>query len=149
MKKVLFTAVVLVLLAAFCISGFMVVNYLVEGKQQENRYDELSNIANSQQETTMATETTAGTEASTEATETTAATEPGMLAGYKEIYEMNNHTVGWIKMEGTQIDYPVMQTPDEPNFYLYRSFDKKDSARGSIYAREVCSIEEPSDTITP
>lgn len=148
MKKVLFTAVVLVLLAAFCISGFMVVNYLVEGKQQENRYDELSNIANSQQETTMATETTAGTEASTEATETTAATEPGMLAGYKEIYEMNNHTVGWIKMEGTQIDYPVMQTPDEPNFYLYRSFDKKDSARGSIYAREVCSIEEPSDNIT-
>jgi sortase B len=56
--------------------------------------------------------------------------------------------VGWIKMEGTQMDYPVMQTPDEPNYYLYRSFDKKDSARGSIYAREVCDLSEPSDNIT-
>ena len=143
MKKVLFTVIVLVLLAAFGVSAFMVVNYLVEGKQQENRYDELSNIANGQ-ETTNAPETTTGEEP----TETTEATEPGMLAGYKEIYEMNNHTVGWIKMEGTQIDYPVMQTPDEPNFYLYRNFDKADSVRGSIYAREVCNIDEPSDNIT-
>jgi sortase B len=51
-------------------------------------------------------------------------------------------------MEGTQMDYPVMQTPDDPNFYLYRNFDKQDSARGSIYAREVCDINKPSDNIT-
>lgn len=141
MKKVLFTVVVLVLLAAFGVSAFMVGNYLVEGKQQADRYDELSDIASGKAETTAATETTG-------AAETTVATEPGMLAGYKEIYEMNNHTVGWIKIEGTQVDYPVMQTPDEPNFYLNKSFDKTDSARGSLYAREVCNINEPSDNIT-
>lgn len=151
MKKTMFTIVVLVLLAAFGISGFMVVNYLADGKQQENRYDELSQIANGTQETTEAPETTAETEepaGTTEATQPTEATEPGMISGYKEIYELNNHTVGWIKMEGTQMDYPVMQTPDDPNFYLYRNFDKKDSARGSIYVREVCDVNEPSDNVT-
>ena len=148
MKKILFIAVVVALLAAFGISAFMVGDYLVEGKQQANRYDELSNIAaNAQTEATeaaaQATEGTAGTE------ETVAPTEAGgILPGYKEIYEMNDHVVGWIKMEGTKMDYPVMQTPDDPNFYLYRDFDKKNSKRGSIYAREVCDINEPSDNIT-
>ena len=149
MKKILFIVVIVALVAAFGISAFMVGDYLVEGKQQENRYDELSNIAANAQ--------TAATEAVADATkpvddaaqETVAPTEAGgILPGYKEIYEMNDHVVGWIKMEGTKMDYPVMQTPNDPNFYLYRDFDKNNSKRGSIYAREVCDINEPSDNIT-
>lgn len=147
MKKVLFTVVVLVLVVAFGVSAFMVGNYLIDGRKQANRYDELSDIASNAQSRPQA-ETQQPTDSQDPTAETTEPTEPGMLPGYKEIYEMNNHVVGWIKMEGTQMDYPVMQTPDEPNFYLYRNFDKADSARGSIYAREVCDINEPSDNIT-
>ncbi len=143
MKKVLFTVVVIVLVAAFGISAFMVGNYLIEGKQQADRYDELSNIAaNTQAQTEKPTETTQETTVPTETTE------PGMLAGYKEIYEMNNHTVGWIKMEGTKMDYPVMQTPDDPNYYLNRNFDKVNADRGSIYAWGPADINKPSDNIT-
>ena len=154
MKKVLFTAVVLLLLTAFGVSAFMVGNYLIDGKKQEGRYDELSSIAaNAQTETEEPAETTeaaaettgSGTEETTEPTEPT---EPGMLPGYKEIYEMNDHTVGWIKMEGTKMDYPVMQTPADPNFYLYRNFDKAQSARGCVYAWSEADINEPSDNIT-
>ena len=46
------------------------------------------------------------------------------------------------------MDYPVMQTPDDPDFYLYRNFDKADSVRGSIYAWSAADINEPSDNIT-
>lgn len=151
MKKVLFTAVVVLLLAAFGTSAFMVGNYLIDGKKQEDRYDELSNIAANAQ-TSAPTETQEETEATEETTtateETTEPTEPEMLPGYKEIYEMNNDVVGWIKIEGSPLDYPVMQTPDTRDYYLYRNFDKKNSARGSIYAREVCDVLEPSDNIT-
>ena len=147
MKKILFIAVVVALVAAFGISAFMVGSYLVEGKQQANRFEELSDIAANNQTESAQTNTAEKTNTA-ETAESTAPTEPGMLPGYKDIYEMNNHVVGWIKMEGTQMDYPVMQTPAEPNFYLYRSFDKMDSARGSIYAREVCDINAPSDNIT-
>lgn len=143
MKKVLFTVVVLVLVAAFGVSAFMVGNYLIDGKKQANRYDELSNIAaNAQTEAEKPVETADAT------AETTEPTEPGMLPGYKEIYEMNNDTVGWIKMEGTVMDYPVMQTPSDPNYYLYRNFDKADSARGSVYAWSEADINTPSDNIT-
>ena len=39
MKKILFIVVVVALVAAFGISAFMVGDYLLEGKQQENRYE--------------------------------------------------------------------------------------------------------------
>ena len=146
MKKVLFTIVVLVLLAAFGVSAFMVGSYLIDGRKQANRYDELSEIASNNQ--TENRKPDGMTEGNTGTDETAGPTEPGMLAGYKDIYEMNNHVVGWIKMEGTQMDYPVMQTTDDPNYYLYRNFDKADSARGSIYAWSAANINEPSDNIT-
>lgn len=146
MKKALFTVVILLLVAAFGVSAFFVGRYLIDGKQQEDRYNQLSEIANSTRETTEAAETT---EETTEAAEeTTLPTEPTMIPSYEEIYNLNPDTVGWIKMEGTEIDYPVMQTPDDANFYLYRNFDKKDSARGSIYAWSAADINEPSDNIT-
>ena len=145
MKKTLFTVTVLLLVAAFGISAFMVGNYLLDGKKQADRMDELSQVVSEAQteETTEATP-----EGTTEETEPKETTEPGMLPGYKDIYEQNNDTVGWIKMEGTKINYPVLQTPDDPNYYLYRDFDKKDSKRGSIYAWGEADINKPSDNIT-
>ena len=71
-----------------------------------------------------------------------------MIAGYEEIYNQNNDLVGWLKLEGTKLNYPVMQTPADPNYYLYRDFDKKDSTRGSIYAWGDADIDLPSDNIT-
>ncbi len=149
MKKVLFTVTVLLLLAAFGVSAFMVGNYLLEGKQQQDRYDDLSQIAQqgnvsrpAETEAAKPAETTQGTTAPQETTE------PGMLPGYKELYEMNNHTVGWLKISGTKLDYPVMQSPEDPNFYLYKDFDKNQSVRGSVYAWGDADVNKPSDNIT-
>lgn len=144
MKKMLFTATVLLLVIAFGVSAFMVGNYFLEGKQQADRMDELSQIVSDAQ-TEPGEETTEPADASAATGETTA---PGMLPGYKDIYEQNNDTVGWLKIEGTKLNYPVLQTPDNPNYYLYRDFDKKDSKRGSIYAWEAADVNEPSDNIT-
>ena len=153
MKKGMFIVVVVLLLIAFGVSAFMVGSYLLEGKEQEDRYNELSQIANSpDRETTQAAETTqpAETTAPVETTEeeTKEATEPTMIPGYAEIYAENEDTVGWLKIEGTRVDYPVMQTPDDPNYYLYRDFDKKNSTRGSVYAWGDADINEPSDNVT-
>ena len=145
MKKTLFTVTVLLLVAAFGISAFMVGNYLLDGKKQADRMDELSQVVSEAQTETTTEATTEGTTEATQPKETTA---PGMLPGYKDIYEQNNDTVGWIKMEGTKINYPVLQTPDDPNYYLYRDFDKKESKRGSIYAWGEADINKPSDNIT-
>lgn len=153
MKKGIFIVVVVLLLVAFGVSAFMVGSYLLEGKQQEDRYNELSQIANNAtRETVPETKAEETEEATSEPTETeqetTEPTEPTMIPGYAEIYAENEDTVGWLKIEGTKLDYPVMQTPDDPNYYLYRDFDKRSSQRGSVYAWGDADINEPSDNVT-
>jgi len=149
MKKVLFTVTVLLLLAAFGVSAFMVGSYVLEGKKQEEKYNELSQIvANAQ--TQPSQETRPGETLPRETVDRTVEVkdENGMLVCYKDIYAMNNDTVGWIKMEGTQMDYPVMQSPEDPNFYLEHDFEKERSDRGCIYAWGDADVNEPSDNVT-
>ncbi|MCR5686461.1 MAG: class B sortase [Lachnospiraceae bacterium] len=51
-----------------------------------------------------------------------------------EVHTINDDTGGWIKIDGTVIDYPVMQTPRDEQYYLNRDFDGKYSAYGCIIA---------------
>lgn len=41
---------------------------------------------------------------------------------------------GWLTVEGTGIDYPVMYTPLEPEYYLRRDFSGKPSLSGTPFA---------------
>ncbi|MBO4904229.1 MAG: class B sortase, partial [Lachnospiraceae bacterium] len=52
----------------------------------------------------------------------------------EEVYTMNEDSIGWLKIDGTVIDYPVMHTPSDEQYYLNRDFDKKYSAYGCIIA---------------
>lgn len=51
--------------------------------------------------------------------------ESDILPEYQALYEQNPDLIGWIKIENTKIDYPVMQTKEEPQYYLRRNFDEK------------------------
>ena len=152
MKKTVFVIVVILLLIAFGVSAFMVGNYLVESKEQENLNEELAEIANGGNTTPQPTqpaqkETEESTEA-TEATEQTEATEPTMIPAYVEIYERNSDTVGWLQIEGTPLNNPVMQTPNDPNYYLKRDFNKNHSEWGAVYAWGSADLHAPSDNVT-
>lgn len=54
------------------------------------------------------------------------------LPGIKELYEKNNDMVGWLTIPDTNVDYPLMQTMDDEQFYLDRDFEKNYSANGSL-----------------
>ena len=71
-----------------------------------------------------------------------------VLFEYQALYEINRDMVGWIQIDGTAIDYPVVQTPDKPNFYLRRNFYKENATCGTIYVREACNVNQPSDNVT-
>lgn len=48
-----------------------------------------------------------------------------ILPEYKTLHEENSDLYGWIKIEGTVIDYPVMFTPNDPNFYEDKNWNKE------------------------
>lgn len=145
MKKSLYITIIAVLAAAFLASAVYLGTYFYKSKQASDRYKELAAMA-----ATEATEPTAPAE--TQPDETTAPTKPRnteILPEYKALYEQNNDMVGWLKIEGTHVDYPVLQsTVENANFYLNHNFDKKSYGGGAIYAKEECDVFAPSDNIT-
>lgn len=148
--KILYILAIVVLVGVFCVSAFYVGSYLMESQKQQTAYDELAGLMESIQSTRppVVQTTPANPEQEDAPEESTVPTEPVILPEYLPLYEMNNHMVGWIKIEGTKVNYPVMQSPDHIDYYLNHGFDRQYSRFGSIYARESCDVNEPSDNIT-
>lgn len=152
MKKLVYTLTVIVLVLIFGVSAYFVGSYILESRAQAQQSAALAELKNGTKETKP--EGTKTTEASEEtAPEGTFGAEEirdenGMLIEYGQIYAQNPDLVGWIRIDGTKLDNPVVQTPDRPNFYLDHDFTGQASAWGAIYAREECDINEPSDNIT-
>jgi sortase B len=68
-------------------------------------------------------------------------------AHYRDLKERNEDFIGWLRIFGTNVDYPVMQTKDERDYYLHRDFDKKYSAAGTLFASDISDIDGPSNVI--
>lgn len=71
--------------------------------------------------------------------------EKTLLPQYADLYQENPDLFGWIKIEDTAIDYPVMYTPDEPEKYLYANFEGNYSYCGLPFLDEECT--ENSDNL--
>lgn len=68
--------------------------------------------------------------------------ENGMLKKYSKLYKKNNDMAGWLYIEGTNINYPVMYTPNDIEYYLRRGFNKKYAFSGSLFLGEGWSREK-------
>lgn len=53
-----------------------------------------------------------------------------ILPEYQTIYQENSDFAGWIFVEGTRIDYPVMERKEEREYYLHRDFVGENSYAG-------------------
>ena len=65
----------------------------------------------------------------------------------RNLYLENADMVGWIQIEGTGIDYPVMQTPADPNYYLKHDFEKHYTDYGCPFMQADCDAQAPSDNL--
>lgn len=143
-KSVYVTMVSFFLLIAI-FSGMKIYSHFKEAEKQETLYDSLAQIVEK-------AEITPASEPDSEAVESVPAvpTESvglAMLPEYAALYEQNNDLVGWISIEDTRVNYPVMQSPDEPDFYLNHGFDKGETDYGCPYVAEICDMSKPSDNL--
>lgn len=65
-----------------------------------------------------------------------------VLPEYETLLQQNPDMVGWIKIDDTGIDFPVVQRDN--TFYLEHSFEGKENANGCIFVDERCDIVNPT-----
>ena len=59
--------------------------------------------------------------------------------GLAKLLEKNHDFVGWLSIEDTVIDYPVMKSSEkDPEFYLHHNFEKEKSKSGALFIGERC-----------
>lgn len=62
---------------------------------------------------------------------------------FSTLKDINNDTCGWITIDGSHIDYPMVHAGNEGNnFYLHHDIEKNDSAYGTIFVDERCNLLE-------
>lgn len=66
-----------------------------------------------------------------------------ILPELRDIYELNHDLVGWLYIDDTNIDYPVVQT-DDGKYYLTHDFYGKSNANGQIILEDKCDPYTPS-----
>lgn len=119
----------------FTVSAVLTAYQLYRDRKDAEFYDELSHMVTEP----SVTETIAQPEGTTDpaasdpdATEgTTEPAEPAILAKYQNVYSMNNDLYGWLSIDGTSFNYPVVHTPEDEEYYLRRGFNGK-ASRGGV-----------------
>ena len=79
-------------------------------------------------------------------TEKTKQEEKEILDEYKTLFNKNKKLIGWIKIEDTVIDYPVMQTVNN-DYYLDHNFNQEKDKNGCIFMDYQCDVIEGSDNV--
>ena len=75
-------------------------------------------------------------------------TEPPQIMPFFEAKQAENPDIaGWVKIDGTKLDYPMMYTPNEEDKYLHLDFDGNWSVGGLPYLEEGCSLSPESDNL--
>lgn len=65
--------------------------------------------------------------------------EKAPLRQYLPLYEMNPDFFGWFSIAGTDMDFPVMYSPDRPEYYLDHAFDGSRSSSGVPFVDGKCA----------
>jgi len=111
--------------------------YYYKTDRTEKRYQELSGLVGS--------EAMSGGESGYTATITEDGTVvPEVLDMYKTLYNSNKNLIGWLKIDDTNIDYPVMQCGDN-EFYLTHNFDSEEDVAGTLFLDCNCDVINGSD----
>lgn len=139
MKKVLLIIIMIICAITFVVCAYFLVEYFWTSHKSEEAFDSLK-----------------GAPAGDDAPSMDADAYEQRRAQLLKLKAENADVIGWLNIEGTRVDYPVMQTKDDQDYYIRRDFEKQYSTAGTLFASEISNIGEdaagekdpPSDVIT-
>lgn len=149
MKKVMFRIFLFVCLGAFIVSALHIVEYrhesITENKQleelQQKKVENPETVETTEKQTVVKEKVVEIAETLEELSETQQESVLEILPEYQELYNENEDLIGWIKINDMVIDYPVMQTVDDPIFYNHMNWNKEYSKSGLPLIDARCTLD--------
>lgn len=121
--NLLYTLAMIVFAAIFLISGGLLVKRFLDDRKTESEFADLQSMID-----TAATPAPAGENVNPNG------------ARFAALRDKNSDFIGWISIDGTNLDFPVMYAPDNKDFYLRHDFNKAYSVYGVPYLDEQTTL---------
>ncbi|MCM1288125.1 MAG: class B sortase [Clostridium sp.] len=147
-NRAVYWVLLVLLFAVFAGCLIYLVKYFWESKKSEDKVDELRELVILDEDSGMNKPSfSTSSDADNDKDVFEEVDGKKILRKYVNLYKRNNDFIGWLTIEGTVIDYPVMQSMYDEEFYLRRDFDKEYSYAGTLFIDTSCNVEKPSDNI--
>ena len=130
--------ILMLLIVILAISSYFFIKELVKNKKETDIFDDLQEIVENPENTTNENQFTDILE-----------NEEGNLSSentynLENIAKINSDIIGWINIDGTNIDYPIMQNGD---YYLHKDIYKNYSSHGTPYLAPFCNLKKSDNLI--
>ena len=151
-RSVVLRIMMVICLIVFLVSGFLLIRDFVRSNRQQETFDELSErfVGEQISEDALKEAIDSKEEELTKQQKWKLwweETAQERFAVYHSMKEENSDMIGWVRIEGTNIDYPVMQSPNQRDYYLHRDFYTNTSSYGTPYLSEICRYENPRTSL--
>lgn len=132
-RKISLAVVSCLLSALFFLSVFMIWKEVSDRKADKEHFQTLVEM--------VEPEPTEETESEPTAEEEEQASEAAEARNLAPLFAENSDCIGWIYIPGTEVNYPVMHTPDNPQKYLRKNFYGEYSQSGVPFLDGGCSLQ--------
>lgn len=134
--KKLINIIYVICIIVFVISCFYIINYFINVQKTKSDIEEIRKIMEVKENVVENTENTESGEVAESTNQ--------RIEQLKKVQEQNPDIVAWLEIEGTEINYPVLQA-DNNEYYLTRNYKKEYNFNGSIFLDYRYDFERPSD----
>ncbi len=131
MKHLFRYAAIALLAVVFCYSGAKLLGYYTRDHRESQALEQLDDLRHQAQTAPTTAEVPTSDPVMSEP-------EPTLLPALAALYGENPDLFGWIEIPETSLSYPVMFTPQEPEYYLRRGFDGAYSYSGLPFLDGAC-----------
>ena len=151
MSRVTYYALIGIFTAVFLLCGVYLGGYFYETGSTEKEYDALASIYQQGIQNQNSTPSTVPTRipGNVESSGSAETQPPVILPELQPIYELNDDLVGYLNFPNSSLNlrYPVLQSPEDDDFYLSHDFYGAESIVGCPYVPAGCDVFEPSDNV--
>lgn len=137
-KKMILKCLTIFFVLLFCVSGFLMLKEFLARETDADNFDELNRIANLNTSGAESINYNMVVEGENVADKET----NEHVRNINLLQQENDECVGWLYIDGTRVNYPIMHTPDNPEKYLRLNFYEEYSVSGVPFMDGACRLTD-------